>query len=319
MGSEIVCIGEALIDFKSRDVGAAFPLTYSGHPGGSPFNVAIAAARLGASCGFHGQLSHDHFGAALLEYLEQNGVDTGGVTYHAAATTLGFVAENASGVRWSFNNAGTADTLYDPRPRPVLSDDTRFIAFGSISLLSEPSASSITEIVRAHRQRCVIAFDPNCRPSLIADPTAYRQRFANWLALAHIVKLSSDDLAFLEPNCDAATACTRYLDAGVSVVILTRGQGGATLYARNHPTGISVPAVSTAVVDTVGAGDTFTAALMVALLERGVPDLQRIRGSDWLAILRFAVVAAALNCQSAGANPPTRAAVSAAAAQGLRG
>lgn len=312
MGSEIVCLGEALIDFKSCDPGAAFPLSFSGHPGGSPFNVAIAAARLGASCGFHGQLSHDLFGAALLEYLERNGVDTRGVTRHAAATTLGFVSESAGGVRWSFNNIQTADTLYDPRPRPVLPQDMRFIAFGSISLLSEPSASSITEIITAHVDRCVIVFDPNCRPSLIADEAAYRQRFETWLALAHIVKLSNDDLAWLEPNCDTAAACTRYLSAGASVVILTRGQHGATLYARNHPAGISVPAVETTTVDTVGAGDTFTAALMVALLERGVPDLQCIAVSDWLEILHFAALAAALNCQSAGANPPTRAAVSTA-------
>jgi fructokinase len=302
MMSEIICIGEALIDFKSHTSG--FPLEYIGFPGGSPFNVAIAAARLGANVGFVGQISTDMFGESLLEYLHGNAVNTDFVTRGNTPSTLGFVDERPNSVRWTFNNLGTADTQYHPVPRPVLPSDTKFIAFGSISLLQEPSASSISDIVQAHHTQCTIIFDPNCRPSLIKNQKAYRIQMETWLGLTHILKLSSDDLAWLEPNLSLEAAAQHFLAQGCQVVIITQGAAGATLFTRVFTSGIHVTAPFVDVVDTVGAGDTFTAGLMVALLEQS-NDMD-FDQNTWLNILQFATKAAVLNCTRAGANPPTR-------------
>ncbi len=301
MMSQIICIGEALIDFKSRTKG--FPLEYTGFPGGSPFNVAIAAARLGASVGFVGQISTDMFGESLLEYLHQNAVNTDFVTRGSTPSTLGFVDEQPGAVRWTFNNLGTADTQYQPVPQPVLPSTTKFIAFGSISLLQEPSASSISDIIQAHQDQCNIIFDPNCRPSLIKNQKAYRIQLETWLGFTHILKLSSDDLAWLEPELSLEAAAQRFLEHGCQVVIITQGAAGATLFTRAFANGIHVNAPVVEVIDTVGAGDTFTAGLMVALLER--PNYIDFDQSTWLEVLQFATKAAVLNCTRAGANPPT--------------
>jgi fructokinase len=299
--SQIICIGEALIDFKSQTTG--FPLEYTGFPGGSPYNVAIAAARLGARVGFAGQISTDLFGISLLEYLEDNAVNTDFVTRAETPSTLGFVDERPNSVRWTFNNLGTADTQYNPQPRPILPLETRFIAFGSISLLQEPSASSITEIITDHQNRATIVFDPNCRPSLLQNPKAYRIKLKTWLGLTQILKLSSDDLIWLKPNLSLQAAAEQFLRQGCEVVIVTQGAQGATLFSQKFLTGIWVAAPVVDVIDTVGAGDTFTAGLMVALLAR--PNYTDFDHATWLEVLSFATKAAVLNCTRAGANPPT--------------
>ncbi len=294
---KIICMGESVIDFKSTG-----PLAFQGYEGGSPLNVAVASARLGAKTGFAGQISQDFLGTAFQEYMTKNQIQQQFVTTHPAPSTVAFVAEITGQAHFTFLSQGSAHTLYNPQPRPTFPDSLRFLQFGSISLLVEPTSSSIVDIVKKHRNRTTIVLDPNVRPGLTPDKAAYMKNLEAWISLTHILKVSSQDLDWLYPNEPYENAAKKYLELGPDVVLITDGDKGVTLYRKNqNPIHVAAPKVD--VVDTVGAGDTFTGALMVALLEYKDLDLS---DSNWTKVLTFATHAAAFNCTRAGANPPTK-------------
>lgn len=296
---DIVCFGEALIDFKETT-----PLGFQGYCGGSPLNVAVAAARLEASVGFASQISTDQFGDALLEHLHTNHVDTRFVLRSDDPSTLAFVGEVNGEAVFDFMANGAADTRYDPQPRPVLPDSTRFVALGSISLLQEPTATSIVEIIAQHRDRTTVFFDPNVRPALIRSREAYLTQLQGLVGLSHITKVSTQDLEWLHPGEALDTIAERWLAYGAKAVIITQGGNGVRLYRAGHaPVDAHAPAVE--VVDTVGAGDTLSGSLLVALLEKN-PDISKLSDDDWRDALTFAANAAAFNCTRAGAQPPTK-------------
>lgn len=316
----IAFVGESLIDFTALDG----DLRFQGHVGGSLANSAVAAARLGQPTGFVSQLSTDFFGERLLANLRGNGIDTTQVLRSPAPSTLAFVQRSATANQYAFYMQGTADTLWAPQELPQLPAQCRWLHFGSISLLHEPAASRILEFVQAQRGQRLVLFDPNARPSLVRDAEAWRSRCRQCMQASDVVKLSDEDLALLSPGTGAAQAVAAFLALGSKAVVLTRGTHGATLYrAEQEP--LSVPAPSVQVVDTIGAGDTFAAGLSVALLERGVGDAQALAAlppqgmQGWEGVLRFAAMAAALNCAREGADPPRRAEVDAALAQASAG
>lgn len=300
----IVCFGEALIDFKSTG-----ELAFQGYVGGSPLNVAVAASRLGIDVGFASRVSRDLFGARILTHMEREGIDTRFVERSEAPSTLAFVEERAGEAHFSFLSNGAADTLYDPRPRPQLPSETACIMFGSISLLAEPAATSIAESVRRHLDRCLVLFDPNVRPALIEDRNVYLSRLDEWLRACHVAKVSSQDLEWLYPGRSAKDVGAAWLERGPEAVVITHGPGGATLFRDGRePLHVEAPGVDT--VDTVGAGDTFSGALMVGLTEasQGAPRgaLGSLQDEAWEGALAFATAAAAVNCGRAGADPPRR-------------
>ncbi len=292
----IISLGEAVIDFK-----ATGQLLFQGYEGGSPMNVTIAASRLGGEVGFAGQISSDLFGIAIRDYLQKNKVDTSFLLEHPAPSTLAFVAEIDGQAHFTFLSNGAANTLYNPQPRPTFPDSLRFLQFGSISLLVEPTSSSIIDLVKSHRDRVTIVLDPNVRPSVTPDKAAFMRSLESWISLAHILKVSSQDLDWLYPNEPYENAANKYLELGAPFVLVTDGDKGVTLYRKNHDN-VHVPAPKVKVVDTVGAGDTFTGSLMVALLEY---QNLTLRAEEWKQVLSFATCAAAFNCTRAGANPPT--------------
>jgi fructokinase len=298
----IISLGEALIDFKAKG-----HLLFQGYEGGSPMNVAIASARLGGDVGFGGQVSSDLFGQALRDYLKKNNVDTSYLLEHPAPSSFAFVAEMDGQAHFTFVSNGAANTLYNPQPRPAFPDSLRFLQFGSISLLAEPTASSIVDIVKNHRDKVTIVLDPNVRPALTPDKAVYTKSLEQWIELAHILKVSSQDLDWLYPNEPYENAAKKYLELGAQIVLITDGDKGVTLYRNGvgavHEPPLHVAAPKVDVVDTVGAGDTFTGSLMVALLE--YQDLN-LTDDDWKEVLTFATHAAAFNCTRAGANPPTQ-------------
>jgi len=304
----IALTGEALIDFTASEAGS---LAFLGHEGGSPLNTAVACARLGQPTGFLTQLSTDLFGERLMRFLEANGVDTRLVARSGAPSTLAFVERTPQTNRYAFYTRGSADATWAPEPLPELPAECRFLHFGSISLLQEPASTRIADLVAANAPRCVIVFDPNVRPSLIADMSAYRLRVAGWLAMADLVKLSDEDAALLAPGRPVEELARGALAAGARAVILTRGGEGATLWRAGRAR-LDVAAPRVRVVDTIGAGDTFTAGLSVALLAHGVEQraqLDTLGDDGWREVMRFAATAAALNCTREGADPPSLAAV----------
>jgi fructokinase len=310
----IALTGEALIDFTASEAGT---LAFLGHEGGSPLNTAVACARLGQPTGFLTQLSSDLFGERLMGFLERNGVDTSLILRSNAPSTLAFVERTPQTNRYAFYTRGSADATWAPEPLPQLPADCRFLHFGSISLLQDPAATRITDLVAANRARCVIVFDPNVRPSLIADMAAYRSRVTSWFAMADLVKLSDEDAELLAPGQPVDALAADCLKAGARAVIVTRGGDGATLWRTGHaPLTVAAPRIT--VVDTIGAGDTFTAGLSVSLLAHGVEQpaqLGALSDEAWREVMAFAATAAALNCTREGADPPTLAAVHVALAQ----
>ncbi len=275
----IALAGEALIDFAGEG-----DLAFQGHVGGSPLNAAVACARLGQPTGYLTQLASDLFGDRILRHLEENGVDARFVIRADAPTTLAFVERSPETNRYVFYSRACADTRWAPDPLPALPAEVAFLHFGSISLLQDPAASSIEALVAASAGRRVVVLDPNVRASLIVDPAAYRARFERWLGAAGLLKLSDEDLAYLAPGLDAPRAAAAWLERGPRVVVVTEGARGATLF-RIGEAPLHVAASKVRVVDTIGAGDTFTAGLSVGLLERGVerPGGARAGGDQHLA------------------------------------
>ncbi len=306
----IAFMGEALIDFTSS--GAA-DLAFEGHVGGSPLNAAIACARLGQATGFLTQLSTDLFGERILAYLQRNGVDTRFVPRSAAPSTLAFVERTPQTNRYAFYASGSADATWSPQPLPELPPECAFLHYGSIAMLQQPAAARILDMVRASAGRRVVVLDPNVRPSLIDDMARYRTQVAQWAGLSDVVKLSDEDAELLAPGQPLGAMAAAYLAAGARAVVVTQGAAGATLWrAGQAPLAVAAPRV--AVADTIGAGDTFTAGLSVALLAQGVErpaQLGALDDAGWHSAMRFAATAAALNCTHEGADPPTLAAVQA--------
>lgn len=310
----ITCLGEILIDFLPMEE-AGTTVGFRMHPGGSPLNVAVGLARLGKRTAYASKASSDFFGRYLRAVLEREGIDTRFLLECDAFTTLAFVAvKNDGQPSFSFYNQGTADTLLQPDELPpALVHESGALHVGSISLLAGTTPAAVLATVERLAGRALVSFDPNIRPGLVGDEGAYRALLDQLFRLADIVKLSADDVAWLLPHSTPEAAAATLLGYGPTLVVITKGDAGAVAMradpAQAEPEWFSVEAFEVPVADTVGAGDTFSAALLAFLDERGALSQQALRAlpaSDLSDALRFASAAAALTCSRAGANPPRR-------------
>ncbi|MBP2340585.1 fructokinase [Saccharothrix coeruleofusca] len=305
----IVVAGEALVDLVPTPQGDLSPRL-----GGGPYNVAIAAGRLGAPTAFLSRVSRDLFGDRLVARLRDSGVRTDLVSRGDEPTTLALVGLTPDGsARYSFYVEGTADRLFaDPGPLP---DGVRAVSFGTLSLVLEPGASAYEAVLRREAARgALTALDPNIRAALIPDPDAYRARFRGWLPHVGLLKVSVEDARWLAdlpedaPEDDVLAAAGEWRAAGPAAVVLTRGGDGlAALTGADEV--IRVPPTPVDVVDTIGAGDTVQGALLAWLHERDALSAEAVRGldaEDWVAALSRAGAAAAITCSRAGAEPPLR-------------
>ncbi|HSL95525.1 MAG TPA: carbohydrate kinase [Thermoleophilia bacterium] len=301
----IVCLGESIVDLIGEP-DADGRVAYRAHPGGSPLNAAVAAARLGAPTAMLTRFSDDAFGAQLREHLSAAGVDLRLAEAGPQPTSMAVVTIDAEGrATYGFYRAETADVSYDPRPRPALPSSVS-VGNVTVSLLREPSRTAFHDIVResgrAGRGAVTWVLDPNARPALWSGPAAFGREFAAWVPLVDVVKVSDEDLAYLGGE-ESATAAG-WLADGVAAVVVTAGAGGARLYRPGHAP-LSVPGRRVDVVDTVGAGDTFTAGLTTGLVDG--PHPRDLDEAAWNALLRRAVAASSITCTRVGADPPTAA------------
>lgn len=301
----IVCCGEALIDMVPGEGG---PDSFVAKPGGCPFNTAIAAARLGAKVEFLGRIGTDLFGAQLAEALRADGVGTSLVARSDEPATLAFVRRDAGGnARYAFYSKGAADRSLAAADLPAsLGPDAAFLAIGSISLLQEPAGSVIESFaLRESKKGVAVSFDPNIRAGLVADRESYLRRLARVAALSTVVKASDDDLAWIFPGLGVEAAMDRILGMGPALVAATLGAEGAMAVGRSGRA--RVPARKVAVVDTIGAGDTFHAALLARFDAAGIRGRAAVESLDsgfLEAALEYAAAAAALDCSRPGADPP---------------
>lgn len=313
--SIVVVCGEALMDvFALADTATGMAL--EARIGGSPFNVSIGLARLGRPVAFFGAISKGFLGERLVRALREEGVDTSAVSRIDAPTTLGLVGLDSQGVpSYSFYGEGAADRQLSSDALPRVPPTAAAIHVGSFAMVVEPIASTLRALVEREHDRMVISYDPNVR--LNVDPDLARWRGAlDWmLTRAHVVKISEEDLGLLCPGVSAVQFFDRALACGVRLVVVTGGGSGAAGSTVSARSAVSAPTV--AVVDTVGAGDAFQAALLAWLGENDALRIDAIAASvehRMEEVLRFSCTAASLTCSRRGADLPTRDEITAARA-----
>lgn len=290
----ILCAGEALIDMLPRD-GAFAP-----HAGGSVFNTAIALGRLGAPVQFFSGLSSDLFGDILRAELAASKVDSTPAHIADRPTTLAFVTLTDGHASYAFYDENTAGRMLTADNLPDTAADAVF--FGGISLVVEPCAAAYTALMAQVAPTAVTMIDPNIRPSFITDEATYRARLTQMFARADIIKTSDEDLEWITGGTDASVL---FDGTDVQVILLTRGAEGVTVLTRDAAA--DVPAQKAQVVDTVGAGDTFSAGFLADLETAGLLTKSALSGASMDDLTRaaaFGARVAAITVARAGANPP---------------
>jgi fructokinase len=295
----IVVCGEALMDMIDAGDG-----TRRAMPGGGPFNTARALARLGVPTAFLGRLSQDVFGRELKDLLVSDGVNLELASTGPESTTIAVVQLDGEGLaEYKFLVEGTsAPNLTDSMLPREFADDVNALHVGTLGLVLEPIASTLVDLVARERGRRLVMIDPNVRVGLV-DDADYRERLLFVASQSTIVKASKDDLAWLCPGLDYKQAADRILSDGAKLVVVTLGAQGA--YGAHGDNRISVSAPPVDIVDTIGAGDAFGAALLAWLHDHDAirPDLS-LDGEQLTAALDYACLAASLTCARAGADPP---------------
>lgn len=308
----VVC-GEALFDvFSAGDTDTGLAL--DARIGGSPFNVALGLARLGQPVSFFGGVSRGFLGQRLLRALAQEGVGTGCVQLLDAPTTLSLVGVDAHGVpSYSFYGHGGADRTLPVAAADTVPDSVQALHFGSYAMVVEPVASAQRALIERLHRRCLVAYDPNVRLNVEPDLARWRDTLDWMAARAHLLKVSEEDLGLLYPGVPHATLAARWRAAGVAAVVVTHGGEGARAHLAEGE--LAVAPVPVQVVDTVGAGDTFQAAMLAALAEAQALTPAAVRAlpaGAWGQVLGFAARAAAITCGRRGADLPRRAELAAA-------
>ena len=303
----IVSLGEALIDLIHHSDGSQ-----QTRIGGSPYNVAIALARLGVDTGFVCPFSTDAHGQMLIDGLKNNGVQRCVQDLVNAPTAMAEVFTNEDGhPRYVFHRNGSADRALSERP-PVgwLPDTFQALHFGSLVLAQEADWPAWrTAIEYARNQGAFIAFDPNLRVKLIDDLDRYQHRLAEAVQLADLIKASDEDLDLLKPGCTPEDEIQNWR-TDTRTVVLTEGKRGAQMWTASGDHVVHRKTASGSIVDTVGAGDTFQAALLAWHWHQAAFG-QPLQADQAQSLLAFATKAAGLNCMKTGCQPPSLAEVNA--------
>jgi fructokinase len=301
----LMSCGDALIDFmptRSADGREAMVPAV----GGSCLNVAIGLARLGARAGFVGGIATDMFGRMIADHAAASKVDLELATRSDDQSTLAFVKMVAGEAQYAFYDADTAAANWEYRRGSIAFATVDAVHVGSTTLVGAQGARETLALIAEARATSTIAFDPNCRPNLVTDKPAYLARMQDFLVDADIVKMSDVDFAYLfgdEPHQRRAEAL---LERGTALVVITRGEQGAVAWHAEAGR-IAVAAPDVALVDTIGAGDSFQAGLLFALHRQdrlARARLKAIGPDDMRRALLFAAECAAITCTRPGADPP---------------
>ncbi|MDX6804989.1 carbohydrate kinase [Terrihabitans rhizophilus] len=303
----LLSCGDALIDFmpaKASDgQDALVPAV-----GGSCLNVAVAMARLGAPAGFLGGLSTDMFGRMIADHATASGVDLRHAARSDDQTTLAFVRVVEGEPHYAFHDESSAARRWTWSVGSIPFEAVDALHVGSTTLINEPSSSETLALVEEAHGRTVIHFDPNCRPALIRNREAYAACMARFTRRADIVRMSDVDCGFLFPGAEQSDVAARLIGEGASLVVITRGKKGVSAWQRSGLI-VEVEASHLNIADTIGAGDSFQGAMLVALRDLGALDrsaLKTIGENDLHRALRFAARCAAVTCSRPGADPPWR-------------
>ncbi len=301
----LLSCGDALIDFlpvKSVDGrDAVVPVV-----GGSCLNIAVGMARLGAPAGFVGGISTDLFGRMIADHAIASQVELRYATRSEHQTTLAFVRTVGGEPQYAFYDEATASRNWVYRHGSIPFDEIEAIHVGSTTLADDKGAAQALAMLEDARGSVIISFDPNCRPKLVKHKAHYVERMNAFAATADIVRMSDVDFEFLYGGGDYAGRAKLFIEAGASLVVVTRGIKGVQAWHREAG-GVEVQAPTVDVVDTIGAGDSFQAALLFALRVIGRVEteaLAQMNSYELSLALSFASSCAAFTCGRAGADPP---------------
>jgi fructokinase len=327
----LTVVGELVADLIPDAAAGAGPEGTAPHfvsrPGGNALNVAVTAGRLGAPVALVARLGTGPLAPHFRRHAELSGVDVSGFVPAGEPVSLAVVGLAPDGsADYGFHVLGAADWQWSDEELAHVPERTAILHVGSISSWTPPGCESIARLVERVRSAgsALVSVDPNIRPMLAGgpvgaslgnDPAAVRQRLARLVAAADVVKVSAEDLLWLEPySDDLDEAASRWAARGPALVVLTDGGAPLRIARPGRPLlRRQIPQVD--VVDTVGAGDSLAAGLFAGLLERGVttrPALTDLADDDLLAVVDDAMLVAALTCTRVGADPPTRAELDAA-------
>jgi fructokinase len=301
----LLSCGDALVDFlpvKSVDGrDAAVPVA-----GGSCLNIAVGMARLGAPAGFVGGISTDLFGRMIADHARMSQVDLRYATRSEHQTTLAFVRHIGGEPQYVFYDEATASRNWIYRRGSIPFDEIEAIHVGSTTLANDNGAAQALAMIKDAGASTTISFDPNCRPNLVRHKVHYIDQMNAFAAAANIVRMSDVDFEFLYGGSDCGERAKSLIAAGASLVVVTRGIKGAQAWHREAGL-VEVQAPAIDVVDTIGAGDSFQAALLFALRAIGrikTGALAQMNSGELRRALSFASMCAAFTCGHAGADPP---------------
>ena len=306
--SSVLVIGEALVDVVHSGDGGIKNV-----PGGSPANTAVALARLGITTFMKARISKDKFGSEIRSYLENQNVDLNLSLFVDEPSSVidAFIQKDGS-AKYEANLKGASDYGWTESELDIaLAENIKIIQLGSLTSYIEPGASNVENWYKKLRNNSkhLLTFDPNIRHPLDAQPEdEVRKRAKNLASLAHVVKASDEDLSWISPDQDVIETAKNFIENGTNLVVITLGKNGAVAINSNFEV-IQIPAPVVEVKDTIGAGDTFAAALIAQLLEKQIVDekaLSALAVSDLRDILSNCAMTSALTCSRQGANPPYR-------------
>lgn len=296
-------VGEALVDVVVGPGGEQL----GRHPGGSPANVAIGLARLGHRAELLTWVGDDADGRLVTDHLAASGVALVPGSGGAARTSTATAHLDGSGV-------ATYGFELDPAMPTVdldaVTGDEGFdvVHTGSIAAVLAPGASVVEGLLSRTRHRATVSYDPNARPALMGESDVALAKVLAYVGIADVVKVSDEDLDWLRPGVDPLDVAGSWLMRGASLVVVTRGEGGAdALTEKGH---VHVPSPPTDVVDTVGAGDSFMSGLLDGLGRHGLlgasrrDALRTVDAQTVRDVLTHAARIASITCSRPGADPP---------------
>jgi len=302
--SDVITLGELLIDFVPTVSGVSLTdaPAFKKAPGGAPANVAAGLAKLGVSCAFLGKVGDDAFGKFLKMTLDNVGVNTQGLVFSSKArTALAFVSLQPDGEReFMFYRHPSADMLYAPDEVDFdLIKGAKIFHFGSISLISEPSRSATRVALKtAQVNDLLISYDPNLRLALWSDARAARKGMLSVWKMAHLIKVSEEELSFLSGLEKVDKAVDKLWHENLRLMVITQGRAGCQYFTSKFH-GV-VDGFQVDAVDSTGAGDGFVAGLLKGLLRfpKAYQDEPHLRE-----VCRYANAVGALTTTQRGAIP----------------
>jgi fructokinase len=304
----VLVIGEALVDVVHGINGEIKNI-----PGGSPANTAVALARLGTKTYMKARTSHDQFGEEIRNYLTNQNVNLDySLVVDSPSSVINAVIQKDGSAKYEANLKGAADYGWTfEELNQVIDPDIQIVQLGSLTSYVEPGATNVEKWFSQLRQsnKHLLTFDPNIRHPLDGENEVdVRNRAKKLASLSHVVKASDEDLNWVFSNSNPQDSAIKIIESGASLVIVTLGKKGA--FAVNKKLEIvEVTANEIAVIDTIGAGDTFAAALITQLLEKtwiNESALEKLSSADLTEILNNCSMAATITCSRQGANPPHR-------------